>query len=98
MVKQSFDLQVWRDHHDTAKYHGQFVKEAMNELFKFGIQPKEPEFTTHLTARDGALLACGLYMDRCGMGIGAPLWEYNPKDKSTWLSDPSFKYRKRIIM
>ncbi len=90
-----FEISIWRNTYNRINELGQQVKDSLPDykgnppLFPLDRASREElkEEIKVLTLKNSR------YMDKCGMRMPRPLWEFSRQDKSTWFSDSAFAYK-----
>lgn len=93
-----FNLKEWLKIYNRVHALGKELKEGRPDAD--GITAKNPLSMTEQFKLESdiknLLQRSNSYLDQCKMRMPKPLWHYDNKDPSTWISDPSFKYWHRL--
>lgn len=98
-----FNIKKWREFYDEIHELGKRLKDSYPT-----IDENEKTHDALINLSTGSRLnlildikdlieACRIYLDACGLKITIPLWKYDIKDKTTWVSDESFKYNYLLL-
>lgn len=94
-----FNVNEWRKIYDEVQFLGKILKDSQPSLDPTtkkwipAIQEISKDAFKNISEEiDLLLIKNTQYLDGCEMNPNPPLWHYNSKDKSTFVSDTSFKY------
>ncbi len=93
-----FNANEWRRFYDKIQAMGQMLKDSYPSIDENKeVQP--PKKALRKIKQDSLkeeikkqTEKCIRYLNWSGKKLTPPLWAYNVEDKTTWASDPSFKY------
>jgi hypothetical protein len=89
-----FNIQTWRKRYDEIQNLGQIIKNSLPN--KEGTRPVTPiSHETRMSLEKDIEERCkkvSEYLEASNMQMPSPLWHFDIKDESTWLSSEHFAY------
>jgi|SRR5215475_14063034 len=97
-----FIAREWRKYYDAIQSCGQILKDASVWIDESGVTHK-PICPISFDERKNIKKEIiklkenqRNYLNSCGLTMPKPLWRFDIKDESTWVSDPSFRFKHLI--
>lgn len=85
-----FNIKTWGQYRQQARYVAKYMQSFKDECGVIQLQKKE--FDSFVGQITSILEECSEYMDKCGLTMKPPLWNYDHKDPRTHMSSKEFAF------